>query len=459
MSNYTRLSFWGVFLLGIGSSFVATAQGLLLNEVSNGATGTNQEFVEMIVMGDPLLPLAPVDLRGWILDDNNGSFLPANGVAPGHFRISTSCTALSTITPGSIIVVYNAADRNPALPADDLTDSNGDKVYIIPHTSTCIQGCATLPTGANPAYSPCTYSTPVATDWINRMAFATGGDAAQTRRPDGSLFSGFAYGSVSTTFPSMSANVGGGNSFSVELLTGSNRAYQFGCGAYTSVNVLPVGATTNQSPGASNNTNNTSFIQNITNGTFNYSDFANPSNCGILLPMLGLGLEASPQDAHTLLTWHLEALEQPTALTLQVSEDGVNFQNLADYAPMVSTEPLTKNYLHTYPKPLQYYRLQLKENSGKIYFSELKVVQHLPNEMAVLLYPNPVKNQLFVRFNQPTSPATIVHIYDMLGRLVTTQSQTDSAFLITIPTETLPSGTYLLQIQSATFSYSKTFLK
>lgn len=454
-----RLSFLGIILVNMLSAFAANAQGLLLNEVSNGATGTNQEFVEMIVMGDPLAPLAPVDLRGWILDDNNGSFLPANGVAPGHFRISTSCTALSTITPGSIIVVYNAADRNPALPADDLTDSNGDKVYIIPHTSTCIQGCATLPTGANPAYSPCTYSTPVGTDWINRMAFATGGDAAQTRRPDGTLFSGFAYGSVSIAFPAMSANVGGGNSFSVELLTGSNRAYQFGCGAYTNANVLPVAATTSQSPGATNNTNNTSFIQNITNGTFNYSDFANPSNCGILLPILISDLEAIPQDAHTLLTWYLEALEQPTLLTVQVSEDGVNFQNLADYSLISNAQPLAMSYLHTYPKPLQYYRLQLKENSGKIYFSEIRAVQHSAEKSPIVLYPNPVKNQLFVRFNQPTAPETNVHIYDMLGRLVVTQSQTSSAFLITIPTESLPSGTYLLQIQSPAFSYSKTFLK
>jgi hypothetical protein len=69
-------------------------------------------------------------------------------VAPGHLRINPTC--YNAVLPGSIILIYNAADRNALIPADDPTDSNNDMIYIIPHTNTCIQANTTVPNATTP---------------------------------------------------------------------------------------------------------------------------------------------------------------------------------------------------------------------------------------------------------------------------------------------------------------------
>lgn len=127
--------------------------GIFINEVSNGPAGSLvvQEYVEFVVVGAPSDPGAPVDISGWIIDDNN---FPASGAgnAPGHI-VFGDC--YSNVLPGSIIVVYNADDPNPMLPADDPQDSNGDGIYIIPHTDPCMDACPTNPTISTPLYCPC----------------------------------------------------------------------------------------------------------------------------------------------------------------------------------------------------------------------------------------------------------------------------------------------------------------
>ena len=71
-----------------------SAQTLIINEVSQGESG-NMEFIEFVVVdnsavydcGDSSPPT--IDIRGWIIDDNNGYHSPANeGVAGGAVRFS-----------------------------------------------------------------------------------------------------------------------------------------------------------------------------------------------------------------------------------------------------------------------------------------------------------------------------------------------------------------------------------
>ena len=69
--------------------------GLVVNEISQGSLGS-REFAELVVVGDPC---STVDIRGWIVDDNNGIFtecgpnpndgaLSGYGIAAGHIRFS-----------------------------------------------------------------------------------------------------------------------------------------------------------------------------------------------------------------------------------------------------------------------------------------------------------------------------------------------------------------------------------
>ncbi|MEL6941487.1 MAG: hypothetical protein AAFO82_02375, partial [Bacteroidota bacterium] len=144
--------------------FVHEKGGLIINEISNGPTGitpnNRAEYVELLVIGAASDPTAPVNLEGWIIDDNN---FPAvnQGSAPGH---SSFGSCFSAIPPGSIIVFYNGDERNPTIPPDDPDDANGDGVYIVSHLDPCVNTCNSNPIAdgqldgipANPTFCPCT---------------------------------------------------------------------------------------------------------------------------------------------------------------------------------------------------------------------------------------------------------------------------------------------------------------
>lgn len=129
----------------------ANAQ-LVINEISQG-TG-NREYVELVVVGNPTCPDVCVDIRGWIIDDNNGWYATGSGtgLAPGHIRLADD-PLWACITPGTMIVLYNDGAPNPALPATDETDSNSDCVYVIPYSSPVLERNESLPSLSDASYA------------------------------------------------------------------------------------------------------------------------------------------------------------------------------------------------------------------------------------------------------------------------------------------------------------------
>ncbi len=250
----------------------AITSGIIINEASNGDGGA-KEWVELLVIGDPNNPTAPVDLTGWIIDDNNGDFegsVGGVGIASGYIILGS---AFNSVPPGSLIVIYNSSDPDTTLPADDLTDTNGDGVYIIPSDDSSLSGCAsTRPTSSDPTYLPCTTSTPAS--WTS-IGFRNGGDVMQVRKPDGSFFYGFSYGDVTAPFPNFpsgnpSFNAGSG---------GAGSTFAFQCGDWESSGNFVRSGITGRTPGAANSASNQIFIDNMKNGVINFCNPSDPTNC------------------------------------------------------------------------------------------------------------------------------------------------------------------------------------
>lgn len=126
-----------ILLIFIFVTNLASAQ-LVINEVSQG-TGT-QEYVELLVIGSVSCPNECVDIRGWIIDDNNGWYASGsgNGIASGALRFG-NVPEWSCLRSGTLIVVYSHVDPNPLIPADDPNDSNADCVIIIPGNSNLLE--------------------------------------------------------------------------------------------------------------------------------------------------------------------------------------------------------------------------------------------------------------------------------------------------------------------------------
>ncbi len=263
-------------LLAMALPAVARAGGIIINEVSNGPAGA-QEYFELLVTGSSASPTASVSLDGWILDDNNGSWGGSTtgvGISDGYARFSASasgCGSLAAVPPGSLIVVYNPADPYPGLPADDLTDANGDHTFVIPATSVCLTTCPGPPLASDSGYSSCA---PAATQSYLPLQLRNAGDAAQTRNPAAALFHGFVYGDIPAPTPA--------GSFNVDTASGTAKAYILSCGDWSAKANFAAIPSTGGTPGSANNSANTIMIQKIRAGTFDYANPSATANCQVL---------------------------------------------------------------------------------------------------------------------------------------------------------------------------------
>lgn len=156
-----------VSLLLVGNGAKAK---LFINEVSQGTNGS-QEYVEFVVAGSRSCSDSTMDLRGILFDDNAGWFGTGSFNA-GSFRFAMHAT-WSQVPFGSIILVYNSADKNAAISlVDDPTDADNDHVYVVPDTSWVLEHNAAAPALASSLFD---YSTATAGTWLTP---ATGAYAA-----------------------------------------------------------------------------------------------------------------------------------------------------------------------------------------------------------------------------------------------------------------------------------------
>jgi hypothetical protein len=243
---------------------------LLVNEISNGPAN-GQEFIELVVVKVGK-QCGPVDIRGFVIDDNNGDFSitkggSAAGVAPGHFRFSQS-PVWESVPLGSIILLYNSAAKNPAIQLpDDPTDADNDKVYVVPSGSDLIGGDSKSPTLSSNYYED---KEPELASW-NSVFMYDGGDAIQVRAPDGKYTHGISYGS------SLKMN-GGPDNLLVSTLSGVGRGYAFTSGSITTAsNYLSYDVSNGgETPGAPNDKVNGSYIKNLCSGSGGGNTGSNP---------------------------------------------------------------------------------------------------------------------------------------------------------------------------------------
>ena len=129
----------------------------MINELSQGISGSDRtgEYVELLVYRNPSetptcdctkpdgTMTSGLDLRGWIIDDNNGYFGTAagSGLTDGAIRFADN-PQWACVEYGTLILVYDDeydfTGRN--LPPDDLTDADDDGVYVLPANSTLFEG-------------------------------------------------------------------------------------------------------------------------------------------------------------------------------------------------------------------------------------------------------------------------------------------------------------------------------
>lgn len=243
-------------LLGVMCALQLNAQ-LIINELSQGPSGA-KEYVELLVIGTPTCGSNTVDLRGWIIDDNNGwhGAGSGTGIAQGFVRFR-NVAQWANVKIGSLILIYNDADAPPALPANDVSDANADCRYIIPISNTALFERNTT----TPSTSSSTYPTTGLVnggDW-DVVAMANGGDAFHTVAPTNLTAPYHAIGWGNNTNQNTVYFTGntGGLTMAMRNLVNND--------PFNAANYDALAYAGNSTPGAPNNTANATWIASLNN--------------------------------------------------------------------------------------------------------------------------------------------------------------------------------------------------
>jgi len=262
MTRLNLFLFFSILLLSTGYS-----QTLIINEVSQGPS-LSKEYVELLVIpgtGPYQCSSYCLDLRGWIIDDNNGYFsggpISGSGIAAGAVRFSLD-SFWSCIPIGTLIVIYNSGDVNDAIPVNDFSMTDGNCKLILPVTSSLLESQTSSPTTFAPASSlyPITGWSSPPTLW-SPLGMSNADDSFQI------------YNSNNTNVPVFGVSWGNNTFNNIISFSGSatNRVYFFA----NTIDNNPsnqanwisgtCSAPDNQTPGLPNNAANTNYINLISN--------------------------------------------------------------------------------------------------------------------------------------------------------------------------------------------------
>ena len=234
------------------------SQTLIMNEVSNGASG-NQEYVEFVVVNSAVTYTCSsstppcIDIRGWIFDDNSG-YHGTSGVATGAVRFANN-PIWACVPLGTIILIYNNADRNIAIPPDDLSMIDGNCTIIAPINSSLFESNTTTPGAIACSYPPVGWT--LGGNWNNTL-LANVGDCARIVNLSGCEVFSVCWGSDNL------------NNLIYFPATAAQRVYYFNNinpqlqANWTNGSASP--SPGSQTPGAPNNALNAAYIAQFNNG-------------------------------------------------------------------------------------------------------------------------------------------------------------------------------------------------
>lgn len=229
-------------------------QNLVINEVSQGASGA-KEYVELIVVDTLNCEGVPcIDLRGYILDDNNGYFASGSGtgIAPGALRFSDS-TFWSCVPAGTSILIYNNEDFGTTIPLADSSLNDNNCQLILPVNTHLLEMHPTTPNITDSSFPN--------DGWISggnwsTIAMSNNNDSFQVFEPG------------NTTTPISSVSWGNNNSNTLIYFSGSATNLTFGLHGNQPLaqsdwqaNI----ADTFESPGIANSESNNIWINSMSN--------------------------------------------------------------------------------------------------------------------------------------------------------------------------------------------------
>lgn len=435
--------------LFLGHQLGLQAQGIILNEASNGNTGS-REFFEFVVVGaDPTTSCGTVDLRGWIFDDNNGDFSggasSGEGIATGHARFG-NVPAWSAIPIGSVILLFNPLDKNVEISiTDDPYDANNDFVYCIPLNNADLEFCTqspSVPSSSNGSYTCSSYlgfNSSNSTRRWDAIQMRNGGDAAQIREPNGTYFHGISYGSgggLGTGGPDgihIGTTNGGGNTF---MLNNAVDVDWTNSGNFSRATV----ASGAETPGTFNSAANQAWVESI--------------RCNTLLPVEIVHFSADSKEGFVQLEWTTSSESQNREFRIERSGRDGQFTEIGVLNGAGTTNEPQAYHFEDYAagNGTWYYRLRQIDYNGASSYSKVAGITGRSlkgNAFVSQVYPNPAYDQVTFQLAETEEQSTLeIQLFDLNGKLVASHSAGygRTNFKVELDVTELETGLYLYRV-------------
>lgn len=336
-------------------------------------------------------------------------------------------------------------------------------VYVVPHSSSCLEYSSASPTVSNPNYIITnTYARMTNTQWTNAMIIASQYDAFQTRKPDGRFFHGFSYGIDSTNIlPQFPAALGGGTALNL-LGAAGNQSINYLFGMPSDSNAYNRVVASNASPGLHNNQENENVIINIRNGTFDYTNCANPSNWNAgSLPLYVHSFSGKRySERFNEIKWSVTTTEDWSAINLEKSIDGKKIKTIHSCWIEQTQTPISFTYTDATNEALNIYRLHIHSSNGEEKYSKSIVLNNEAFNKDWSIFPNPANDIITISSSQFDDNNT-VRIIDLTGNVIVKEYLQAHVKEQQININKLKTGIYYIQLidESGAIIKTKKFTK
>jgi hypothetical protein len=181
-----------------------------------------------------------------------------------------------------------------------------------------------------------------------------------------------------------------------------------------------------------------------------------------VLPVTLSKWEAQKNNNTVICNWTTEQEINTSNFTVERSTDGINFTAIGTVSAAGNSSS-KKNYSFTDKNPANntnFYRLKSTDLDGKWETSNIITIKFDKKLTELSIYPNPVKDILFIETDSKVKEDVAVTITDLTGKTVWTQRKILEGHLaFSINVSTLPKANYMLSIQKKSGTISSKFIK
>lgn len=148
-----------------------------------------------------------------------------------------------------------------------------------------------------------------------------------------------------------------------------------------------------------------------------FSSFYFGSGSLTTLPLQIVLFKGAMQNNDVLLQWKTAAEKGIALFDIERSTNGASYENIGSLPADSNDYRFTDKGAARQSTTVLYYRLKAKEENGAFSYSNVVTV-HVPQPFDVLVFPNPVKEKVTIRFTNNTAKAATITVSDMLGHVV-----------------------------------------